>query len=143
MIRLVKKTAALESKLQSKKQQLNALGRFENPTLRNLGRLLDASLQSRLDYIEQASGIPVPVDATEGRVNRLVTSVHSCVVSHKANKRKKKTYAKFIQYKMRANAIDAESVSNNALQTFFRRKIREEIVSPRILATCQDSSMNS
>jgi len=55
LIRLVKKTAAMESKLQSKKLELNALGRFEDPTLRNLGRLLDASLQSRLDYIEQAS----------------------------------------------------------------------------------------
>ena len=103
---------------------------------------MDASLQSRLDYIEQPSGISVPVDATEDRVNRSVTSVHSCMVSHKANKRQKKTLAKFIQDEMRANAIDAESVSDNALQTFFHGKIREDIFSPRILATCQDSSIN-
>ena len=132
LIRLVKKAAKLEKAIESKKEALKSVGRFEDPTLRALGRILDSSLESRLKYIEDASNVSIPVDASEDRINRLVTSVHSCIETHRANGRKKKTLAKFIQEEFRHNAIDAEEAADYALKNFFRRKFREDTFSPKV-----------
>jgi len=143
LMRLVKKAAKLEQAIESKRAALKSVGRFEDSILRALERILNSLVESWLKYIEEASNVSIPIDASEDRVNRLVTSVHNCITTHRTNKRKKKTLAKFIQDEWRQNALDAEEAADYALKTFFRRQFREDNLSPKVLSSCQDACMNS
>ena len=146
MIRREQKIAGLNSRIKAQRNELYTIGRFSgdnDPALKELGLLLDSTVEKKLAYINENSNIVLDPESDMSYLNRMITMVFQCKLQHKGNGLRQKTLPKFIQSELQKCALAAESVTKDTLRNIFRRLFREEVFSPKNLAMAQDQSMCS
>jgi hypothetical protein len=141
-----KKIEALNSRIREQRHKLHSVGRFagaEDPSLNELAKLLDGTIDQKLAFISQHGNMVLEEDADLAHINRVAMMVFHCKLQHKAKGCREKTLPKFIQGEMQKCALDAENVTKDTLRNFFRRLFREEVFSAKNLARAQDQSLCS
>jgi len=141
-----KKIQELNDRIRKQRQALHSVGRFtgaEDPALKELGILLDRSLEEKLDYVSAHGPLTLDPGTDISHLNRVVMMVFHCKIQHEAKGCKKKTLPKFIQSELQRGALEAETVTKDTLRNFFRRLFREEVFSAKNLAQAQDQSLCS
>jgi hypothetical protein len=141
-----KKIEKLNQRIREKRQQLHSVGRFagaEDPLLKELGKILDGTIQSKLEFISTNGHIELDETTDLAHMNRVAMMIFHCKLQHEAKGCRKKTLPKFIQGELQKCALDAENVTKDTLRNFFRRLFREQVFSPKNLARAQDQSLCS
>jgi hypothetical protein len=86
------------------------VGRFsgtKDPALKELGKLLDSTVEAKLEYISKFGQIELDPEADTSHINRMAMMIYHCKLQHKANGLREKTLPKFIQGEMQQCALDA------------------------------------
>ena len=131
-----KKIEALNARIREQRHQLHSVGRFagaEDPSLKELGKLLDGTLEDKLAFISQNGNIVLEPNSDLAHINRVTMMVFHCKLQHEAKGCRSKTLPKFVQGEMQKCALEAENVTKDTIRNFFRRLFREEVFSAKNL----------
>ena len=144
--RLETRQAKAELQLAQTREDLRNAGIVGIPpddTGKGLIKLLQSPPVKKVDFLNKTTGLVFEVDTPIDRINRLVQHAYSMKVTHAAEGRFPKTLPKRFQEEFRQVALTAEEVSENTLEKFFTRLIREKNFSVKSISQCQDASMRS
>ena len=144
--RLETRQEKAEELLERKREELTNLGIVGIPADGNekgLMKILRSPQATKLEFLSNTTGLVFEEDSPTDRINRLVQHAYSMQMTHKAEGRFPKTLPKRFQDEFRQVALTAEQVSENALERFFNRLIREKKFSVKNISRSQDASMRS
>jgi hypothetical protein len=95
-----RKIEELNQRIRHVRHKLHSVGRFsgaEDPALKEPGKLLDSTIENKLEFISANGRIVLDRSLDLSHINRMAMMVFHCKLQHRAKGLRGKTLPKFIQ----------------------------------------------